>query len=110
MTKQFKDNLIKLFYIMSSYTERYVPTVVDKLRNITHHQLENLFNDDSNKGEELNIQNIVKGVRKLCKDARKNKYRKEISYKFAKNETEGRLYSKEFSLQTCPRQIRGSLL
>lgn len=109
MTKQFKDILIKLFYIMSSYTERYVPAVVDKLRNITHHQLENLFNDENNKGEELNIQNIVKGVRKLCKDARRNKYRREISYKFAKNETEGRLYSKEFSLQTCPRQIRGSL-
>ena len=97
---------------MSLYTERYVPEVVDKLRNINHETLVKILNilpNNSNKGEEVKTQTLLMAIRKLTREARKNNYRRDVGYKFAKGKTEGRLFADCPSLQNVSRLIRGAL-
>tara|TARA_R110002153_G_scaffold147432_1_gene298660 strand:- start:570 stop:2918 length:2349 start_codon:yes stop_codon:yes gene_type:complete len=97
----------------TKYTESYSPEIVKKLRNITHTSYEQMrakYSDlITNKGEPTFIKTEVQSIRKLCREAAKSNFTRELSYKFAKDRTTGRLYSDGPSLQNILGFVRGAL-
>ena len=96
----------------AQFTETYTPSIVRKLRNLTHTQYESmrgLSRNNTNKGEKTDIQTELNSIRKLCREAMRNNFSREIKYKYGKNRDAGRLYSDGASLQSVPRFIRGAL-
>jgi hypothetical protein len=51
----------------------------------------------------------VNCIRKLCRQASKNNYKREIKYKFGEGRNSGRLYADGASLQSLPKFVRGVL-
>lgn len=94
------------------FTESYTESIVKKLRNITHTSYENMRNKkkiSTNKGEDTSIKIEVMNIRKLCREAIKNNYKRTLKYKFGKNRDSGRLYTIGPSMQNIPSFIRGAI-
>jgi len=95
-----------------SYIESYSPEIVNKLINLSHSDYEETRNKYpylNNKGETTNIKFEVNCIRKLCRQASKNNYKREIKYKFGEGRNSGRLYADGASLQSLPKFVRGVL-
>ena len=94
------------------HVEKYSSEYCKKLANLTHQQMLSVWGDTetSIKGEITDIKIQTNTIRKLCKNAIKNGFKRNVSYKYSKkNPTSGRLYADGTSLQNIKRQFRGLL-
>lgn len=97
---------------LPTLVEVYDTDVIKHLRNITHDQyaaMRDKCNDVSLKGEKTDLKREVKAIRKICREALKNNFKRTISYKFGNGRSSGRVYANNASLQNIPRFIRGAL-
>jgi len=99
------------------YTENLNKDAVEYLCNFTDKQLKDLVYDgceifDEN-GDKYNVKNYIKSVITYLKDVKKNNYTITKRYKYSQSllkHKEGRLFVKNFGIQSLQYRLRGFLL
>lgn len=94
--------------------EYYDYYYLKKLSNITHKDIEFLWNDikhkDTEENDKLDVKVLLNNIRNLCKNAIKNNNTQFVDYKYSKiNKSSGRLYSMISSYQNIPKEFRALL-
>lgn len=94
--------------LVEQYDEKYV----NLLMNIGHNEVERIMRERDTfiEGEKTSVKEQTERIRGIAKEAKINKYRRDVYYKYSKkNPHDGRLYSCGASLQNIMGCFRGLL-
>lgn len=92
----------------SNYVEICNLQIADKLKDISLEDYLRLCDKESTEENKLDAQAWLTIMKRFCKEIVENK-QKTVTYKFAKNCAEGRLYAESDSLQKIKKEFRGIL-